>query len=421
MTEQEDKRQILVVDDELGPREALRIILKDRYAVHTAVNGQEACEFVREHPVHLVIMDIKMPVMDGMEALKQIKEYDPFVGVIMVTGYGTIDTAVEAMKEGAYDFINKPFDTLEILDVVKKALGDMEERKEALRMITDIQQAGDRLNLHQQQLQQQLVQLSKLSTIGMLAQGLAHNLSSPLLIILGRAELMKDKLVGLRTKLANLTDQADRSALEPLFREYDQSIRDTDIIIENVNKLSATVRDMMNKSRKDQAQTKERLNLSEVLWEQIKFLEADLFFKHQVEKLLELDENLPAVPAVYSDFSQAFLNMIQNAVEAMAASPVKRLTVQSSHDAEQIQVVIHDTGCGIPEEHLDRIFQPYFSTKKDLSDLGSASGTGLGLHLVEILLHPYDASIEVRSKPGDTSFIVKIPYEGNADDPEGLR
>jgi signal transduction histidine kinase len=99
----------------------------------------------------------------------------------------------------------------------------------------------------------------------------------------------------------------------------------------------------------------------------------------------------------------------------MAESPVKRLTVKSSYDAQHIQVLLHDTGCGIPEDQLDKIFQPYFSTKEGLSDQGLASGTGLGLHLVEILLRPYNASIEVHSKPGDTSFVLKLPHDGPAD------
>jgi len=115
--------KILVVDDELGIRDMLSYELSSHnYRVVTAVNGEDALEKIRKEKFQLVISDVKMPRMDGMEMLEAIKKIDPDVEVIMSTGFGTIETAVSAMKKGAYDFIQKPFNLDEILALIEKAL-----------------------------------------------------------------------------------------------------------------------------------------------------------------------------------------------------------------------------------------------------------------------------------------------------------
>jgi signal transduction histidine kinase len=409
-----ERPNILIVDDELGPRESLRMILKDSYNIHMAENGAEALEKVNSGGIDLVIMDMKMPVMNGMEALKKIKEKDQLVSVIMVTGYGTVDTAVEAMKIGAFDYISKPFDSEEIQKKVQSALEESRRLARTQRMLEQLHEASERISQQQDHLQKELIKLSKLSSIGMLAQGIAHNLSSPLLIILGRAELVKDKLLDLRNKLQqNLQSDSphEKDHLSRLFEEYDNNIRNTEIIIENVAKLTEIVRNMMEKSHHDQMQDIQLLNISEICRQELKFLEADLFFKHHVNKVFELDDNLPLIKGVYSDFSQVILNIIQNAIEAMYDTEEKTLMVKTSHDPDFIYLTISDTGCGIPQENIGRIFEPFFSTKGSLPKGKRPAGTGLGLHMVKILMEPYNVNIDVKSTVGHgTTFTLKIPH-----------
>lgn len=407
-----EKAHILVVDDELGPRESLRMILKDHFPLLFATNGKEAVEKVKSNSADLVIMDMKMPVMDGMEALRRMKEHNPYLPVIMVTGYGTIDTAVEAMKVGAFDYITKPFDSFALLEKVKKALEQGRTDPDSQRMLHQIQETSTRLAEQQENLQKQIIQLSKLSTIGMLAQGMAHNLSSPLLVILGRAELMKDKLVQMRSKIQTLSaDQSPeaRAQTQALLQEYDQNLRDTDIIIENVAKLSEIIRNVMQKTRQDQIDYHQSLNLSSILREELQFMEGDLFFKHNVEKHYDLQEDLPPIKGIYSDFSQTFLNLIQNAIDAMRDAETRRLFVKSLCVGDWIEISIRDTGCGIPKENLERIFEPYFTTKRAQEDSSKPIGTGLGLHMVKMLMEPYRVQIQVQSRPGDTCFTLKVP------------
>lgn len=115
------KGSILIVDDEVGPRESLRMILKPIYEVHSAENGQEAINFISQKKVDLVTLDLNMPLLPGIEVLKEIKKLQPDIEVMIVTGYGTLGNAQEAIRYGAGDFISKPFNVADIIAIVSKA------------------------------------------------------------------------------------------------------------------------------------------------------------------------------------------------------------------------------------------------------------------------------------------------------------
>ncbi len=112
---------ILVVDDETGPRESLRMILKPLYDVHTAADGQEALQFIGNENVDLVTLDLRMPGLSGIEVLREIKKRKNDVEVIIVTGYGTLANAQEAIRYGAVDFISKPFNVADIIAIISKS------------------------------------------------------------------------------------------------------------------------------------------------------------------------------------------------------------------------------------------------------------------------------------------------------------
>jgi len=113
---------VLIIDDELGPRESLKMILKPTCNVYTAENGDTALELIRKNHVDLVTLDMKMPGMPGIEVLKEIKEYNSDIEVVVLTGYGNLDNAIEALKCGALDYITKPFDVNQIKEIVKEGL-----------------------------------------------------------------------------------------------------------------------------------------------------------------------------------------------------------------------------------------------------------------------------------------------------------
>ena len=130
------KETILVVDDEAGPRESLRMILKPLYEVHTASGGQEALGLIRNKDIAVVILDLNMPGLSGIDVLKEIRKLKPDTEVIVITGYGTLTNAQEAIRFGAGDLISKPFNVAEIISIVSKSF---ERRSYTLRINTLIE------------------------------------------------------------------------------------------------------------------------------------------------------------------------------------------------------------------------------------------------------------------------------------------
>jgi putative two-component system response regulator len=136
-----EKPQILIVDDELGPRESLRMILKGDYGVETAGSGKEAIFLIDSNEFDLIILDIRMPEMNGIDLLKVIREKSPETEVIMVTAYASVDTATEALRLGAVDYLNKPFEVSHVRSVVKKGLNKRSQSREVGRKLGELQLA----------------------------------------------------------------------------------------------------------------------------------------------------------------------------------------------------------------------------------------------------------------------------------------
>ena len=121
--ETRDDNPILIVDDTAGIREALqKILTKEGFTVFDAEDGEQAVKILQQHPVALVLTDLKMPKIDGAELLKIAKTISPDIEVVLITGHGTVEIAVDVMKDGAFDFIQKPFNRMTVLKTVRKAL-----------------------------------------------------------------------------------------------------------------------------------------------------------------------------------------------------------------------------------------------------------------------------------------------------------
>ena len=234
-----------------------------------------------------------------------------------------------------------------------------------------------------------LRQAQKLEAIGLLASGLAHNINSPLSAIVMTAEIAQTKY--------------------PEVSEFDDILQATARINEIVNNL-------MTKSRQEQTDTEMDIDINQLVKTELKFLEANLFFKHNVERNTQLADNLPTVQGLYSDFSQCFQNLVSNAIDAMSQSENCELIVYSRYDEASNRIIlsIRDSGSGIARNDLQKIFEPFFTTKAHLheTDSGRPSGTGLGLSAVRQLLARYGADITVESELGKGSeFTVSIPVK----------
>ncbi|MBM3324142.1 MAG: response regulator [Calditrichaeota bacterium] len=250
------------------------------------------------------------------------------------------------------------------------------------RDITEKQAMEER----QRQMEMELLSEQRLAAIGLMASGIAHNISSPLMAIYGMAQLLKMKVPD--------SDEVDG-------------------ILSQVERVHQIVRNMMWKSRQEQEKSVQELDLSQLLREELKFLEADLEYKHNVEKEFHLSPDLPRIQGVYNDFSQALMNIVRNALDAMWDRPERKLRISTSLVGEDIVIEIEDTGCGIPANKLDEIFSPFYTTKPLVGkqkEPCEPTGTGLGLSIARRLLEPYGVRSHIESTVGTgTKFTLLVP------------
>jgi CheY-like chemotaxis protein len=197
--------KILVIDDEQGIRDLLAQELKFAgYEVTTAADGTRALEQVRGGPFQLALCDISMPDMSGLEVLAAIRKIQPDMEVLMMTGFGTVETAVLAMKMGAYDFVQKPFDLGEILALIEKCL-----EKSGLRtLIQELRDSKKKL----EEMQAQLIQSEKLASVGHLAAGVAHEINNPMSGIMGFTQLLLEDNTLTKQQRGDLESPAVQSA-----------------------------------------------------------------------------------------------------------------------------------------------------------------------------------------------------------------
>ena len=139
---------VLIVDDEAGPRESLRMILKPIYKIYTAANGKEALELIQKEKIDLVTLDLNMPGLTGVDVLKEIKKIKSDIEVIIITGYGTLKNAQEVIRYGAGDFISKPFNVADIVAIISKSF---ERRNYNLKINNLIQQIKGLRNIGEDQ------------------------------------------------------------------------------------------------------------------------------------------------------------------------------------------------------------------------------------------------------------------------------
>jgi signal transduction histidine kinase len=392
---------LLVVDDEAGPRESLRIVFKDRFNVVLANDGREAIAYAREHPVDIAILDIRMPDISGVEVLRELKQLDPNTEVVMLTGYETLETARAAVRYGAADYLNKPFDVFSIRDVLEKCAQRRTLKLEAERNLRALRT----LNA---ELQRELAEINRTQSVGALSAGVVHELNNPLSIIAAYAQILDKEL----------------QKSEPLDDETLHRIRERlKFIQREVERCKAIARRFLNFSRLDATET-QRVKLAMVLDDAVALLRAHpsnagVTFDYETP-----DENLH-VDVHPSELLQVLINLGINALQAMQNGGTLRIRAERlngpfpkegtpntalvrsssfSPDAAAVRISVADTGCGIAPDNLSKIFEPYFTTKP------FGEGTGLGLFVVVRLMEKSRGLVCVESEVGKgATFNLFLP------------
>ncbi|MBE0599124.1 MAG: response regulator [Desulfuromonadales bacterium] len=382
--------KILVVDDERIILELTSMILRSKgYQVLTAESGREGLAKVEQAAPAVVLLDYMMPVMDGMTALRQIRERFPDTYVIMFTGKGSEEIAVELMKAGASDYILKPFNNQDLIERIEHVLRlrrielqNRELQAERERLLQEIEQWNRELERRVEEKTQalerahaEIVQAEKLVTLGHLSAGMAHEIRNPLNSISLFAQILKSAL----------EDDAEQVTYA------DKIIKEVDRIDDILIKVLATSK----RPRYDL----QIVSVAEVIEHALEKI-ADQLLVQRIEVEKDLSAMVPQILADATEIEQIFSNLFTNSLHEMPAGG--RLSIRLANDNQNLIIDVSDSGGGIPPENMNKIFEPFFTTK--------AKGTGFGLSVVLRIVKTYGGRISVQSQPGQgTAFRINLP------------
>ena len=373
--------KILVIDDERGPRESLRMVLKYDYEVFLADRVDGGVELLREKKPDLVIMDIRMPEKNGIEGLQEIREIDANVSIIMLTGYGDLETAQKAIRFGANDYLQKPFDVNEIQEIIKKYVDRTKLNKRKSRAREEIQKMA-------QSLGREVGKTNKMTALGSASSELVHDLRNPLTIIRGYLDLLVYEL------------KEKQELNSPGMDEY------LDQIESNVERCTGMVESWRALGRMDFSQM-QRLKLPKLLNDCFRDAAAhsEISFTVQAEGSEEQYEMLGERLQV----RRALQNLIDNAVAAVEHQPKPAIAVACSMDNSDMEIQIKDNGCGVDMKTLRWIFEPLDDTAT------TEKGVGLGLFITKKVLEEHRGTLRFESHVGEGTIVtVRVPQAHTA-------
>ncbi len=381
-----DRKHLLVVDDEPVILQILKAVFEDEPWKLTLVGtGAEAKRILESERVDLLLTDKNLPDVNGLELLRIAKAREPLTEVIILTGYGSLETALAAMELDAFDYVLKPLNN--VFDIRKKARQALAKQAVALEnrsLILELQQKNKALAAaldEARSLQAELIQSEKLAGIGTLAAGIAHEISSPLFGIMGLAEAIADE------GDLNLAQGYARDIVE-----YCRSVRDI-------------VMELSSYSRSANNEYLTTVELARVVQDALRLVERSSDVR-SVQFETDLEPGL-LLHVRTNELQQVFVNLVRNAADAAREVPGGgTVKVSAGRSGTEVWATVSDNGPGIELEKQKLIFDPFYTTKPP------GKGTGLGLNIVYRIVTKYRGTISIDSAPGrGATFELRFPVE----------
>jgi len=414
----EDHPAILLIEDELQLRDNLQILLQNAgYQVTTAAHGVQGMQQMREQIFDLVITDLVMPGMDGFKVMDYLRVHGPETVVVAITGYVSAESAIKALRKGAYDYLAKPLDVDLVHSVVARALEKVRLQKDLQRSVAEIQAREEQLlkahnELEQrveertaalaqanaalleqiaerQRMEEELLKARKIKSVGVLAAGIAHDFNNLLAGILGYVSLAKVVAQTDATMVAYLT-------------EAEQACQ----------RATALTQQLLTFA-KGGAPVRYTVSIVELLKECVGFVLRGANMRGDIQ----IAADLWPVDVDAGQINQVIHNVVLNAMQAMPDGGTVQVRAENVvlaagvpftlPEGHYVKITVQDPGCGIPKEVLSNIFDPYFTTK--------AEGSGLGLTTAYAIVIKHEGYITIASEVGvGTTVVIYLPASQKA-------
>src|SRR6202142_3667502 len=396
---------LLVVDDEDGPRQSLRVIFKDEYDMLMAEDGPTAIDLAQKHPVDVAVLDIRMAGMSGIEVLERLKYVNPDIEVIMMTAFETTDTIRQALRLRACDYINKPFDIATIRTAVAQAM-----QRRILE--GEIHSSADKVQELLTELQNQRIEEQIAKTRGDIYASIIHDINGPLTVISGFVQVLNQRL-GRTAHLEAEDSEFIKDRLRIISRQGGNCIE--------------IFRGYLGFLRRQSDEHAPRVSVNQLLKDLEQLMRVHPSVQENEFSITPLAEDM-SIKVNGTDLIQILLNLAVNAFQCvpkkhrvevggeMLRAPLdlskfkdtpndRLLNIECADNTPpMVKLWVRDDGPGIPPELLPKIFQPYFTTK------GPRQGTGLGLSIVHRLIKEGNGALHVHTQPRQgTTFTIYLP------------
>jgi signal transduction histidine kinase len=372
--------RILVVDDEKEIREFLSKALTRIAGFHVelAEDGEDALKKIEQDKLDLILTDLRMPKMDGLKLITEIAKTKPEILTILMTGHGTIDSALEAMKRGASDYLTKPINLDELVLRVQKVLEEKQRFVSMKEYITQLEKANQELK-RVDEMKSEFVSVA------------SHELRTPLTTIKNAVQLMlKGKTGEINETQVNFLAMAEK----------------------NINRLTNILNDLLDLSRIESGKVGMKFEDIE-LQGSIDFVLSS-FRPHADGKQIHLEMEVPKdLPPAYGDrekVEQILTNLLGNAIKFTPEGGKVAVSAKLLEGVKNtVAVSVRDNGVGIPEHQVEKVFEKFHQLESPLHH--SASGTGLGLAIAKGLVEAHQGRIWVESEVGKGStFTFTLPF-----------
>jgi len=363
----EKKPTILVIDDELGPRESIRMIFKNKYNVIPVESGEKGIEVVKKIKVDVIILDLKMGGKSGIETLEEIRKYDEKVPVIILTGYGDMESARKAMHFGVIEFMAKPFDIPELESIVNRAI-------EKIRIERESERLKDELSSLNSKLLKKFEEVEKLATIGQMSTEVIHEVNNLLTVIHGYIQLLLQEVSSKELTMKYITT-------------IESEIKRCKNIAKNIMELAKEEYEI------------EDVNVNETIEKLINFLRESKLCKN-VNFNVELEKSPMIIKANKNHFHQAILNLLLNSAQSIEKEGF--IDIKTKKFGDLMILEIKDNGKGIPKETIEKVLDPFYISKEKTN--------GIGLSFTAKIIKKYGGNFEIKSEIGKgTEFKIIFP------------